>query len=923
LISVLYVDDEPGLLEIGKLFLEERGQFSVDTITSVPAALTILKTKNYDAIISDYQMPGMDGIEFLKNIRTSGNTIPFILFTGRGREEIVIQALNEGADFYLQKGGEPVSQFTELAHKIRQSVQKRQAELMIRDHERREADIINFLPDATLAIDIHGTVIAWNRAIEEMTGVLAGEIIGKADYEYALPFYHKRRPVTIDLILHDDPAVVEKYPVIKKDGSSLFSEIYIPHFNKGRGAHLWFTASPLYDTAGNLTGAIESIRDITERKRVEAQVATLNRLYAVLSATNKAIIRIHDKKELLNEICRIAVDSGGFAMVWAGFVNTEKHLIEPVASAGQEKGFLDEITISTDNVPTGRGPTGTAFRTGIFNFCNDIEHDSKNATPWRTGALERGYRSLAAFPFAHNSPSAGVITFYASEPGFFTDRIIRLLAEQSEDISFALQSLGHEEQRIAAEQDIKTSELQYRRLFETAQDAILILDGDTGEILDANKFILDILGYPLDYFVGRHLWELGVLKDKSLAENAFAKLKTDGYIRYEDLPLETKQGKEIHVEFVSNVYLVRDRRIIQCNIRDITERKAAQELLQVSETRYRRLFETAQDGILILDEGTGKIIDANKFIRDLLGYPLEYFVGRQLWELGFIKDKSFAQKAFADLKKNTYIRYEDIPLETKDGQVRDVEFVSNVYPVNHHKIIQCNIRDITERKRAEDALALASRKLNLMSGITRHDIMNQLTVLSGSLELARNTVKEPDGVANINRAYTAAKTIRHQIEFTKEYEDLGVRAPVWQRLSDIARSAASHLAATAISFEILDDRLEIYADPLLTRVFYNLFDNARQHGGAVTRISIAHHPAGTGLVVTVADNGTGIAPDDRPHLFERGFGKNTGLGLFLSREILAITGISISETGVTGEGARFEIVVPEGTFRFEKEPAAP
>ena len=110
---ILYVDDEPGLLEIGKFFLEEDGQFNVDTITSASTALTLLDTKTYDAIISDYEMPKMNGIEFLKTIRSSGKAIPFILFTGRGREDVVIQALNEGADFYLQKGGEPVSQFTE------------------------------------------------------------------------------------------------------------------------------------------------------------------------------------------------------------------------------------------------------------------------------------------------------------------------------------------------------------------------------------------------------------------------------------------------------------------------------------------------------------------------------------------------------------------------------------------------------------------------------------------------------------------------------------------------------------------------------------------------------------------------------------------------------------------------------------------
>src|SRR5208283_2630740 len=150
--NVLYVDDEPGLLEIGKLFLEQSGQFTVDVTTSALDALALLNTKTYDAIISDYQMPDMDGIKFLKTLKSSGNNLPFILFTGRGREEVVIEAINSGADFYLQKGGDPTAQFAELVHKIRQAVSRRHAERSLVESEKRLSDIINFLPDATFAI---------------------------------------------------------------------------------------------------------------------------------------------------------------------------------------------------------------------------------------------------------------------------------------------------------------------------------------------------------------------------------------------------------------------------------------------------------------------------------------------------------------------------------------------------------------------------------------------------------------------------------------------------------------------------------------------------------------------------------------------------------------------------------------------------
>lgn len=255
------------------------------------------------------------------------------------------------------------------------------------------------------------------------------------------------------------------------------------------------------------------------------------------------------------------------------------------------------------------------------------------------------------------------------------------------------------------------SELRYRRLFESAQDGILILNFADGVITDANPFITHLLGYAKDELVGKELWEIGAMVDKTAALKAFGILQNQGYVRYEDLPLKTKDGHMVNVEFVSNAYDAGSVKVIQCNIRDITDRKALEQSLQGStklttrsELRYRRLFESAQDGILILDYATGLIQDANPFITDLLGYKKEELVGKELWEIGAMVDKTAALTAFTVLKDKGYIRYEDLPLKTKEGKIVNVEFVSNAYGVNGDRVMQCNIRDISARKEVEKEL---------------------------------------------------------------------------------------------------------------------------------------------------------------------------------------------------------------------------
>lgn len=290
-ISLLYVDDEEVLLHLGKRFLERMGEFSVDIVQSAGEVLLPGFLQKYDAIISDYQMPVIDGIEFLKAIREQGNDIPFILFTGRGREEVVIEAINNGADFYLQKGGEPKSQFAELSHKIKQAVARKRAEKSLKDSQKQLADIIDFLPDATFAIDRSGTIIAWNRAIEKMTGYSSSQMLGKGNYEYAATLYGHRHPVLIDLLNESNEVLSRYYTNISRSGNVIQAEAEYVN-TQGDLIALFIKACPLYDNEGNITGYIESIRDITEVKKSARKIEENERKYRVLAEYSRDAILI-------------------------------------------------------------------------------------------------------------------------------------------------------------------------------------------------------------------------------------------------------------------------------------------------------------------------------------------------------------------------------------------------------------------------------------------------------------------------------------------------------------------------------------------------------------------------------------------------------------------------------------------------------
>ena len=254
MISVLYVDDDTALLEGCKLFLERRGEFSVTTESSPRKALDTLRAGGYDAVVSDYQMPEMDGIEFLQRLRKEHPVLPFIIFTGKGREEIAIAAFENGADFYIQKGGDPVAQFAELSHKIRKSVEQRKAGQVVRESETRFRSLIQNTSDIVSILDYNGRIVYHSPAASRILGYPEDYLIGKPPAEFIHPEDRDRVGTALAQVLdRTNPGTPTEFRILRADGEYVDLES---------------TGVNLIGVNG-VDGIVITTRVITERKHAE------------------------------------------------------------------------------------------------------------------------------------------------------------------------------------------------------------------------------------------------------------------------------------------------------------------------------------------------------------------------------------------------------------------------------------------------------------------------------------------------------------------------------------------------------------------------------------------------------------------------------------------------------------------------------
>jgi signal transduction histidine kinase len=229
------------------------------------------------------------------------------------------------------------------------------------------------------------------------------------------------------------------------------------------------------------------------------------------------------------------------------------------------------------------------------------------------------------------------------------------------------------------------------------------------------------------------------------------------------------------------------------------------------------------------------------------------------------------------------------------------------------------VHDITERRRTEAALLRANKDLNLLTKLTRHDIMNQINKIdSMSLRLRKTEISDQQDQI-LRHIEGSIATVKRQLEFTKTYQEIGIQRPSWQDLTAVISKAASSPSLSRLGIRIEGADHEVFADPLLEKVFFEILDNSVRHGMANQAV-LTFAERETALEVSVSDDGIGIPDEVRPQLFEYGHGGDSGLGLYLSRDILASTEIGIEERGRAGEGAMFVIIVPQGYWRHKAKP---
>ncbi|MEN6396352.1 MAG: PAS domain S-box protein, partial [Methanoregula sp.] len=731
---ILYVDDEPGLLEVGKLFLEHCGEVIVDTVTSAPEALTLLAIKNYDGIISDYQMPDMDGIEFLKIIRASGKTIPFILFTGRGREEVVIQALNEGADFYLQKGGEPQSQFTELTNKVRYAIMRRSAEESLKQNEAQLRQIIDLVPHLIFVKDINGNYLLANRASAERYHTDVATLVGKSQ-----SLFHGNS-VELQRMLDDDRDVITT-------GTTKFIP-EDPYTDTSGNLHFFQTTKVPFTTVGSNQQAVLGVAiDITKSKQVEKALRESKERYRrIVETTDEGIFQLGENLETVYVNRKMAEMHGctpgeiigksiTLFMAADDLPEHSRHMQERrqgksgryerryITKAGQVRWMQVSATPLMD-------PDGT-FR-GSFAMCSDI-------TERKTAEVE--------------------------------------IARRNEELRAAYEQLRATENelkqnynKLAKGQNLlEESEQRYRNVVED-QTEFISRFLPNGTHVFVNEAYCRYFGLKRDEIVGHRLRPKIPVDTRERLNLFFASLTRDHPIDTIEHPIIMPDGSTRWHRWSDRAIFDRSGTVIEYQSvgRDITKEKETQIALEKSEKRFRDLSDLLPVIVYEVDIN-GNLKYANHIAFELFGYTDDDFRrGLNIRQMIAPEDREQAGvdfRAMVERKEGQRGPAEEYLALRKDGSTFPISIYASPISVNGRITgFRGILVDITECRKAENALRESQRKLadaiDLANLVTwEHDFKTGNLTFDDRFSTLYGMNAEPNCINHMTAAAYLQKTV--------------------------------------------------------------------------------------------------------------------------------------------------------------------